>query len=114
MSEKIASVRVAPGDGQERMVEKDILLGEEVVYFPCERERICGIFYHERPTKKKKGLLALVSLDKYLKELRRLKCKKLSSGTNLKWKCKWRCKMKKNKGAGDNSFAPFLFYRNKV
>jgi len=81
--EKIASVRVAPGEGQEGIVEEDILLEEDIVYFPCERGKICGIFYRKKATKRKKGILVLVSFTEYLKKLEKRKIKKIIFGDKV-------------------------------
>ncbi|MFH1388251.1 MAG: hypothetical protein ABIG88_03040 [Patescibacteria group bacterium] len=76
MSEKIASVIVVPDDQKKGISVADVFREGNTVYFPCAKEKIGGVYYYKKATKKQKKEL-LVSFDEYLKELRRLKCEKI-------------------------------------
>lgn len=79
MRKKIANVIIASGDSEKGVAVDNVFLEEDTVYFPCAKEKIGGIYYlNPRKAKKQKSKKEIsASFSEYLKELKRLKCKKV-------------------------------------
>jgi len=83
--EKIASVRIIPDDMGRGVSIGNVTLDHEgaTVYFPCARDRIGGISYYKKPTKRQKRKEVSVSFTEYLKKLEKRKYKKIIFGDKV-------------------------------
>ena len=81
---KVARVIITPNDPEKGITMADVLCdienNEDVIRFPCAKEKIGGIYFKKttkRQKKRKKMEIVSVSFTEYLEEVRKMGCEKI-------------------------------------
>jgi len=81
---KVARVMITPDDNEKGITMADVLCDiegdEDVIRFPCAKEKIGGIYFQKTTKKQKRGQkikIVRMSLAEYIKEVEKMGCEKI-------------------------------------